>query len=74
MWLETIATTHGYGPRPTRDITVVGGVSVSDFSIERRKIIPKRRWRLARDIATAPSHDSSTFSTKSDGLGAEAGA
>jgi hypothetical protein len=72
--LDTIAATHVYGPRPARDSTVVGGISVPDFTIERRRIIPKRRWRLARDIATAPSQDSSTFSMSSAGLDAEAGA
>jgi hypothetical protein len=72
--LETLDTTSTYGPRPARDIAVIRGVSVSDFTIERRKITPKLRWRLARDIATAPSHDSSTFSIRSAGFGAEAGA
>jgi hypothetical protein len=72
--LETIVVTCVYGPRLARDITAPTGIAVSTEALERRKITPKRRWRLARDIATALSHDSSIFSIMSAGLGEEAGA
>jgi hypothetical protein len=57
-----------------RDIASAACRAVSAEAIELRTIAVKRRCKLARDIATALSHDSSIFSTQSTVLDGEAGA
>jgi len=64
----------GYGPRLARDRATSGRLVVSTKPPDRRKIMASFRSRPARDIATIPSQDSSTFATSSAGLGTQAGA
>jgi hypothetical protein len=57
-----------------RDIAAAAARAVSAGAIELRAIAARRRCKVARDIATTLSHESSTFSAHSADFGGEAGA
>jgi hypothetical protein len=67
-------TSVAYGPRPARDSPAVTASPLPEFAPKFRKIAGILRSRLARDMATARSQDSSIFSSRSAGFDAEPGA
>jgi len=71
---DSTAISLPYGPRLARDIPPVTPRPCPEIVANPRVIVSILRFRLARDIATARSHDSSTFSWNSAVMRAEAGA
>jgi len=71
---ENLAISSRYNPRPARDSAspLPDFVPADDGNC--RRITAILRCRLARDSATALSHEASKLPAHSAGLGAEAGA